>query len=97
MASGDPEKADAPIAPFPVKYPEGVRLGLIVASLAAAVFLCALVRLPALSTNPHGPRTYLELMRYLLANQDETIIATAIPRITDDFKAINDIGWYGSA
>ncbi|KAK1754787.1 major facilitator superfamily domain-containing protein [Echria macrotheca] len=73
MAARDPEKAaDAPIAPcLPVnKYPEGVRLGLIIASLAAAVFLCAL---------------------------DETIIATAIPRITDDFKSINDIGWYGSA
>ena len=28
---------------------------------------------------------------------DNTIIATAIPRITDDFKALNDVGWYGSA
>jgi hypothetical protein len=28
---------------------------------------------------------------------DNTIIATAIPKITDDFKAINDVGWYGSA
>ncbi|CAD0086465.1 unnamed protein product, partial [Aureobasidium vineae] len=28
---------------------------------------------------------------------DNTIIATAVPRITDDFKAIKDIGWYGSA
>ncbi|KAK3389799.1 major facilitator superfamily domain-containing protein [Podospora didyma] len=70
MASRDPEKSDAPIAPCPVRYPEGVRLGLIIASLAAAIFLCAL---------------------------DETIIATAIPRITDDFKPINDIGWHGSA
>ena len=25
------------------------------------------------------------------------IIAVAIPRITDQFKALNDIGWYGSA
>lgn len=30
----------------------------------------------------------------LLSN---TIIATAIPRITDDFHALNDVGWYGSA
>ncbi|WEW60270.1 hypothetical protein PRK78_005755 [Emydomyces testavorans] len=29
--------------------------------------------------------------------KDETIITTAIPRITDDFKTINHIGWYGSA
>ena len=28
---------------------------------------------------------------------DNTIIATAIPRITDEFHAINDVGWYGSA
>ena len=28
---------------------------------------------------------------------DNTIISTAIPRITDQFKAINDVGWYGSA
>jgi MFS family permease len=29
--------------------------------------------------------------------QDNTIIATAIPRITDQFHAINDVGWYGAA
>ncbi|KAF2097192.1 putative aflatoxin efflux pump, partial [Rhizodiscina lignyota] len=28
---------------------------------------------------------------------DRTIIATAIPRITDEFNSIEDIGWYGSA
>jgi len=28
---------------------------------------------------------------------DNTIIATAIPRITDQFGALNDVGWYGSA
>jgi len=28
---------------------------------------------------------------------DRTIVATAIPRITDDFKRPSDIGWYGSA
>ncbi|TQS31887.1 hypothetical protein Golomagni_07818 [Golovinomyces magnicellulatus] len=28
---------------------------------------------------------------------DNTIIATAIPRITDDFHAVEDVGWYGSA
>jgi hypothetical protein len=28
---------------------------------------------------------------------DNTIIATAIPRITDDFHALEDVGWYGSA
>lgn len=28
---------------------------------------------------------------------DQTIIATAIPKITDKFKALEDVGWYGSA
>ncbi|KAL2807747.1 major facilitator superfamily domain-containing protein [Aspergillus granulosus] len=28
---------------------------------------------------------------------DRTIIATAIPAITDDFHSISDIGWYGSS
>jgi len=28
---------------------------------------------------------------------DSTVVATAIPRITDDFHALQDIGWYGSA
>ncbi|KAL8688170.1 MAG: hypothetical protein Q9218_005852 [Villophora microphyllina] len=28
---------------------------------------------------------------------DRTIVATAIPQITDDFHAPNDAGWYGSA
>lgn len=28
---------------------------------------------------------------------DETIISTAIPRITDQFHSLNDVGWYGSA
>lgn len=28
---------------------------------------------------------------------DRTIVATAIPRITDDFNSPGDVGWYGSA
>lgn len=28
---------------------------------------------------------------------DSTIIATAIPRITDQFHALRDVGWYGSS
>ena len=27
---------------------------------------------------------------------DNTIISTAIPRITDQFHALEDVGWYGS-
>ena len=28
---------------------------------------------------------------------DQTIIGTAIPKITDQFGALDDVGWYGSA
>ncbi|WPH03719.1 Hypothetical protein R9X50_00660200 [Acrodontium crateriforme] len=50
---------------------------------------------------PHGVQLYLIsaalcLSIFCLA-LDNTIISTAIPRITDEFKAINDIGWYGSS
>lgn len=27
---------------------------------------------------------------------DQGIVATAIPKITDEFNSINDVGWYGS-
>jgi MFS transporter, DHA2 family, glioxin efflux transporter len=29
--------------------------------------------------------------------ESQTIVATAIPRITDEFKSIVDVGWYGAA
>ncbi|KAG2417902.1 hypothetical protein HFD88_001001 [Aspergillus terreus] len=40
--------------------------------------------------------TVLCLAVFLVA-LDNTIIATAIPRITDQFKALEDVGWYGSS
>ena len=33
----------------------------------------------------------------LLVAIDTTIISVAIPKISTDFKALNDVGWYGSA
>ncbi|KAM5464678.1 hypothetical protein MauCBS54593_006769 [Microsporum audouinii] len=44
---------------------------------------------------PHGIK--LAVVIGSLAASDETIITTAIPKITNDFHSINDIGWYGSA
>lgn len=32
-----------------------------------------------------------------LAALDMTIVATAIPRITDEFQSLEQVGWYGSA
>jgi hypothetical protein len=38
----------------------------------------------------------LYLAAFLVA-LDQTIIGVAIPKITDQFKSISDIAWYGSA
>lgn len=40
--------------------------------------------------------TGLAMTTFMIA-LDNTIIATAIPRITTVFNSINDVGWYGSA
>jgi len=29
--------------------------------------------------------------------QDRTIIGTAVPKITDEFHSLNDVGWYASS
>ena len=39
--------------------------------------------------------TVLCLVNFL-NNLDSIIVATAIPRITDEFDSLNDIGWYGT-
>ena len=36
-------------------------------------------------------------LAFFLVALDRTIIATAIPAITDDFHSLGDVGWYGSA
>ncbi|KAJ6544229.1 putative HC-toxin efflux carrier [Mycena capillaripes] len=55
---------------------------------------------------PHGLKLFLIslalclsvfLVALLTAFQDNTIIATAIPKITDQFQSLDDVGWYGSA
>ncbi|KAE8312999.1 major facilitator superfamily domain-containing protein [Aspergillus transmontanensis] len=37
------------------------------------------------------------LLSLFVVTLDRTIVSTAIPRITDDFDSLGDIGWYGSA
>ncbi|KFY01036.1 hypothetical protein O988_02960 [Pseudogymnoascus sp. VKM F-3808] len=50
---------------------------------------------------PMGPKLYLIVFSLMMAvfcvALDNTIIAVAIPRITDQFHNLNDVGWYGSA
>ncbi|RDW76052.1 hypothetical protein BP5796_06873 [Coleophoma crateriformis] len=48
-----------------------------------------------------GPKLYQVLIAVTLAGYittlDSSIVATAIPRITDRFNSLPDVGWYGSA
>ena len=73
-----------------VVYPSGVRLTLIVSCLASSVFLVALV-------HDQYPTRPIPASKFLTSAQDETIIATAIPTITNQFDSLDDVGWYGSA
>ncbi|KAK4694725.1 hypothetical protein P7C71_g2904, partial [Lecanoromycetidae sp. Uapishka_2] len=37
------------------------------------------------------------VLSIFLVSLDMTIVATAIPRITDEFHSLDQVGWYGSA
>jgi hypothetical protein len=79
---------DAPVVP--AQYPSPQKRIVIMTALYLAVFLVTLVtRIPPF---PHLVRT-----KILILMQDQNIISTAIPRITDEFHSLNDVGWYGSA
>ncbi|KGO77802.1 Major facilitator superfamily domain, general substrate transporter [Penicillium italicum] len=74
--------ASEPTTPEGTEYPTGPKLNLITLALCLGVFLIAL-----------DPRlTYI-----ILLPADNCIIATAIPKITDKFHSLDDVGWYGSA
>ena len=54
------------------------------------------------SVNYPGPAALTLLMvgisaACFIVALDRTIVATAIPKITDDFNSPGDVGWYGSA
>lgn len=52
------------------------------------------------SQYPGGIRLGLVMLALCLAvflmSLDNSIISTAIPKITDEFNSLGDIGWYGS-
>lgn len=52
------------------------------------------------SRYPSGIRLGLVILALCLAvflmSLDNSIISTAIPKITDEFNSLGDIGWYGS-
>lgn len=82
----------------PVDYPSNKKRIVIMAALYLSVFLVTLVSL--LNPPPSPPRSSQCIgtsNTNHLYQQDQNIISTAIPRITDEFHSIADVGWYGSA
>lgn len=43
-----------------------------------------------------GMTIFALLIAVLCVALDSTIVSTAIPRITDEFHDLRDVGWYGS-
>ncbi|KAJ5538318.1 Major facilitator superfamily domain general substrate transporter [Penicillium frequentans] len=76
--------------PVPVRYPSGPVLVIIVIALMLSMFLAS-----AQYTLGYEWRANFRAYRWRLIWQ--SIISTAIPKITVQFKSMDDIGWYGSA
>ena len=77
-----------------IQYPQGLIFAVILFSIFLAMFLVALVSSSIICLNGSP------MPRSLCADyhvQDRTILSTAIPRITDDFNSLKDVGWYGSS
>ncbi|KAJ7446316.1 major facilitator superfamily domain-containing protein [Mycena latifolia] len=59
------------------------------------------VHLPVEDDFPRGLKlavlTLALCLSVFLVALDNTILATAIPKITDEFKSLDDVGWYGSS
>lgn len=72
-------------------YPSDMTALVVMASVWLAFFLVALV-----STGLNFC-VVLHLSPANDSSQDRTILATAVPRITDQFHSIDDVGWYASA
>lgn len=73
-------------------YPTGARLLFIVVALVMSIFLISLDMVcPGLHVCEDG--IYLQDTDCSL----QTIVATAVPKITDEFGGLDDVSWYSSA
>lgn len=70
-----------------IAFPTGPKLWSTMASMSIALFLSGLVS--------HSLIIITDLTHPL--SQDITIVAVAVPSITDEFQTIADIGWYSAA
>ncbi|KAJ3455818.1 hypothetical protein MRS44_017300 [Fusarium solani] len=69
------------------KYPTGPRLAFVFLALALSIFLVSLDMVASTMVVEYSP----------YAKHSQTIIATAIPKITDEFRSLDNVSWYGSA
>jgi hypothetical protein len=75
------------------KYAHGTRLAAIVVSLLLGMFLVALDNVGYSRTcDSHNARRKLTMHV-----NSQTILGTAIPKITDEFHDLNKVSWYGAA
>lgn len=70
-----------------IDYPAGLKLAAILLSLVLSTFLVALDNV---SGRLHG-------IDKTDQSSFQTILSTAIPKITDEFQDLNKVSWYGAA
>ena len=75
------------------KYAHGTRLAAIIVSLLLGMFLVALDNVGYSRTR--GSNNVRRRLTTLVNSQ--TILGTAIPKITDEFHDLNKVSWYGAA
>jgi hypothetical protein len=78
------------------EYPTGLKLASIILAICLCVFLVALGMYPAIVIVIRRGNSELTLRLCCCMYSDNSIIATAIPKITDEFNSLSDVAWYGS-
>lgn len=86
----DAERSSLNAANEEQQYPPLKQSLLITSGLYCTLFCVSLVSYSCKSPGVNTPMLKP-------SSQDETILATAIPRITDEFQSLGDVGWYGSS
>ncbi|KAF4626230.1 hypothetical protein G7Y89_g11933 [Cudoniella acicularis] len=73
------------------QYPHGLKLVLLAGASTVAVFLIALDQVSTLLTHADTAKNTSDNKGI------QTIVGTAIPKITDEFHGLNDVSWYAAA
>jgi MFS family permease len=74
------------------EYPKGLAVALIMSAIWMSIFLVALVSFFRVHPELHDGDSQANK-----TFQDRTILAVAVPKITDQFHSLSDVGWYGSS